>query len=126
MICIKGGVCLSCNNKYGYELPQLFFDAGESIDITINLYKNNLEFDADGITATLKLIDFINRDSVLLSLDCSITKSENNKVGSIVAALRPNDTEDLFGKYIYQITLTDIGGDVEILKGNMILSRSYK
>ena len=108
----------------GQELPCLYFDAGESIEIIINLFKGGSAFDASGITAELKLIDYVNRDAPVLSVDCTTSKS--GEVWSIISNLKPSDTEDLFGKYIYQIKLTDIGGDVEILKGNMILYRSYK
>lgn len=108
----------------GHELQCLYFDAGESIEIIINLFRDGAAFDASGLTAELKLIDYINRDVPVLSVHCTTLNSEG--IWSIVSNLKPTDTENLFGKYIYQITLTDVDKCVEILKGNMILYRSYK
>ena len=34
--------------------------------------------------------------------------------------LTPSETVDLFGKYIYQISIRDIGGDVEIPKQGVL------
>lgn len=99
-------------------------NAGESQNIIVMLFSTNKnQIDADGMTARLAISDYINRGGEpFVVKSCSIVQPAGSEQSSIFCQLSPLDTISMRGKYIYQITVTDIDDTVAILKGIMNIS----
>ncbi|MPM04300.1 hypothetical protein SDC9_50576 [bioreactor metagenome] len=104
-----------------YQLPEYSMTAGETQNITIMLFtQNKQQLDADGMTARLAISDYINRNSEpFIIKTCSITQQAGYEISSLFCKLLPADTITLRGKFIYQVTITDVDDTVAILKGVM-------
>lgn len=99
-----------------YNLPDISFVGGESQTFAFNLYtKSKQAFDADDCTVNFAMINYTNKSG-----DPVISKLAEVEVGlegvknRVVVDLVPSDTLNLYGKYIYQIILRDVGGAIEI------------
>lgn len=70
------------------------------------------------VRPVLALINFVNKNgSPLIAKPMEVSKSEDGD-GTVTNVLRvvllPEETVDLVGKFIYQITIQDISGEIEI------------
>ena len=92
-----------------YTLPEISFVGGATQELRFNLKDeagNN--FDADNCTADFSICDYSTRDISSGSI-VSISPSLS---GSLLTVMIPaGDTVNLSGKYIYQITIKDSGGE---------------
>lgn len=102
-----------------YSLPEVTFVAGQSNTLHWRLFmEQNVPFNADGCTGNFALVDYSDKYNTepLVSKSLSFSVGDDGtgvkNVGSV--DLLPNDTLGLYGKYIYQITIKDIDGEVEI------------
>lgn len=102
------------------ELPTLSFDGGETKLFQVGLYTNrDRRVCLSDAKAKLALVDFVNRSGIpLLHKDCTIIDSDDPCVSF---TLEPNDTKDLSGKYIYQLTVRDLAGNIEIFRGFLLI-----
>lgn len=102
-----------------YRLPEIRFVGGSSEDLQFNLYQNESNpepFSLFGGTANFSIVNFINKNSTpLVSKQMEIElNDEETHYSKIKVSLVPADTVDLFGKFVYQITLRDVDGYVDI------------
>jgi hypothetical protein len=74
-------------------------------------------YNADGCTGNFAVVDYSDQTGEpLISKPLSFTIGDDDTSAKNVAYvdLEPNDTLGLYGKYIYQITIKDVDGEVEI------------
>lgn len=115
---------MDCTNYNPYVLPTIEFVGGETQDLRFHVYfyASNKEFGVDGVSANFSIVNYLNRTGeVILSKTMG---SEYNDKGTVMnvltVTLDTEDTLDLRGKYIYQITMRDINGETEIPKQGIL------
>lgn len=102
-----------------YSLPELCFVGGSSEDLQFNLFCNEADpepFSIFGGEANFSIVNFLNKNSTPLvskKMDISMNDEETH-YNVLRVSLEPADTVDLFGKFVYQITIRDIDGNVDI------------
>jgi len=107
-------------------LPPESLIAGATRNFIFYLYTENKrkQIDADGMIARFSLTDYVNESNVpILTKSCSIVIPEGESLAIIKLELNRNDTLDLYGKYIHQLTIND-NGTVAILKGIMDITNN--
>lgn len=99
-----------------YTLPELTFVGGKTQELRFNLKdKNGEPYNASGNTVNFSICDYSYKTGApLLSLTTTLIADENGVADMLYITIAPEDTLNLFGKYIYQITIVDISGRVEI------------
>lgn len=102
-----------------YSLPELCFVGGSSEDLQFNLFCNEADpepFSIFGGEANFSIVNFLNKNSTpLVSKKMKIGMNDEETHYNILRiSLEPADTADLFGKFVYQITIRDIDGNVDI------------
>lgn len=111
-----------------YNLPDISFIGGDSFPIIFTLFKDEAQcvpFELDnGMTAYFSVTHYANRDYTSTTFSLS-TEDENSAISYqdagdgfnnlFVVQIPTEKTIDLFGKYIYQITLVSEDGQPEIL-----------
>lgn len=110
-----------------YILPQIDFVGGATRDFAFYCYfqVRKKPYDMSSCSANFSIANFVNKTCQPL-VSKSMTIGEDLDVdGSVRNVLRvtldPLDTVDLpTGKYIYQISIRDVSGDVEIPKHGII------
>ncbi len=104
-----------------YTLPAIDFVGGSTQDLVFHcyFYLTRGPHDLSSCTANFSIINFVNKNGEpLVSKQMAIGTSpdvdgESNNV--LRVTLDPTDTVDLpAGKYIYQISIRDISGKIEI------------
>lgn len=104
-----------------YTLPAMDFVGGSTQDLVFHCYyyRNKQPHDLSSCIANFSIINFVNKNGKpLLSKQMEI-RSDPGVDGGIHnvldVTLAPADTVNLpAGKYIYQISIRDISGEVEI------------
>lgn len=73
-------------------------------------------FNLFGGTAKFSIVNFLNKNSTpLVSKDMEIDMNDEDTHYNVLrVSLEPEDTVDLFGKFVYQITIRDIDGNIDI------------
>ena len=101
-----------------YTLPQITLVGGQSEQIRWRIFDLNGDpYDATGISGRFAIVDYSNQDvaTPLLTLNITfVTDSETGVNNVAQITLSSADTLNLYGKYIYQITLKSSFGDVQI------------
>lgn len=108
-------------------LPQESIIAGTNRNIVFYLYTEDMrrQIDATGMIARFSLTDYINpSDTPIFTKDCVIITPEGESLAIITATLNRSDTLNLCGKYIYQVTINDLG-NVQVLKGIMNIANNF-
>lgn len=103
-----------------YTLPMDTFIAGQTREYVWELFKSDrTPFSTDGCTAYFSVCNYSDRNS------CVLAKSAEIKIkldGNIVTVNIPSGaTENLDGKYIYQLKIEDMDNNVEIMQGVWIV-----
>ena len=81
-------------------LPTISFIGGEKQDFSISMFLNNTEsYDLSDCTAYFSLAEWINKANTVISKTMYVSKN------NLSIILESNETIDLSGKYIYQITI---------------------
>ncbi len=103
-----------------YSLPTIDFVGGSTQELVFHAFfsQNKKPFDLSSCTASFAVINFINKNgSPLISKMMEVGKSEDGG-GTVTNVLRvvlqPEDTVDLVGKFIYQISIQYISGEIDI------------
>ena len=106
-----------------YSLPEISMVGGSSKDIQFNLFydkENPKPYDITGSTANFSIMNIIDMGvTPLVSKNMSVTTSGGVK-HSLCVSLTPEDTLNLFGKFIYQITIIDTDSNVIIPRQGII------
>lgn len=99
-----------------YNLPEITFVGGETHDLRFHLFTDSRKvFSATGASATFSVVYSVNRTGKpILSKPMTVLADDNGIESVLAVTLLPSETVDLFGKYIYQITIRDMGGETEI------------
>ena len=108
-------------------MPEWNFVGGETQKRTFTLYKpSGIAYDIPNGTASLAIVDFVNRtSSPSLTKQSSVTADANGKSCKVAFTLDPSDTVSLFGKYLYQVTIKDGNGNASIpYHGIMVIARN--
>lgn len=112
-----------CDNST-YTLPTIDFVGGETQDLAFNVYfyKNKQPFSLTGCVCNFSIVSFTNKTGtpILTKPMESIYNEDVTSDNVLTVTLEPTDTVDLYGKYIYQIQIKDINGDVEIPKQGIL------
>lgn len=108
-----------------YTLPEVVFVSGQSITLRWRLFtQSKVPFNADGCTGNFAVVDYSDKTGETLiskPLIFSIGDNENEIKNLASVDLVPSDTLGLRGKYIYQITIKDVYGEVEIPNHGILL-----
>lgn len=104
-----------------YTLPAIDFVGGSTQDLVFHcyFYANKKPQDLSSCTANFSLINFVNKNGLPLvskQMEIGATPDIDGEVNNTLSVtLESKDTVDLpAGKYIYQISIRDISGDMEI------------
>lgn len=101
-----------------YTLPEIPFVAGQSNTLRWRLFTIfNAPFNTEGCTGNFAVVDYSDQTGEPLiskPLEFLIGDDETGIKNVASVDLTPNDTLDLDGKYIYQITIKDVDGEAEI------------
>ena len=107
-----------------YTLPTIDFVGGETQDLIFNMYfyKNKKPFSLTGSVCNFSIINFTNKTGTpIITKTMTVCESEDYGVDNVLkVTLNPQETVALAGKYIYQITIQAINGDVEIPKQGIL------
>lgn len=117
-----------------YDLPSFAFVGGSSKSVSIDLYDGDGNpFVVDvGATVLFTMVSYLNDSEdpvvVLSSGGGQITVS-NGDEGSrnrVTVSLDPSDTFDLWGRYVYQLAITDAHSNTEVLgQGAIVIFRNF-
>lgn len=101
-----------------YTLPEIPFVAGQSNTLRWRLFTMaHVPFNAEGCVGNFSVVDFSDQmGEPLISKPLQFVIGDDERGTKNVATvdLIPSDTLELYGKYIYQITIKDIDGEAEI------------
>ncbi len=107
-----------------YTLPTIEFVGGETQDFMFKVYfyKNRRPFSLTGCTANFAIVSFTNKmgKPILTKPMEGVFNDEGTINNVLTVTLEPKETVDLCGKYIYQIQIKDISGNVEIPKQGIL------
>lgn len=96
-----------------FKLPEWNFIGGSSQERTFNFVTDEGRiYNFPSCTASFSIVD-IAKNSVLTKQITLIADADGN-LNATTVTLSPIDTVELFGKYIYQITVKDTSGNVTI------------
>ena len=99
-----------------YTLPELTFVGGKTQELKFNLKdcKRN-PFNAEGSSADFSVCCYSYKTGEpVFSVIPVLTTAENGLMSKLTVKIEPDKTVNLFGKYIYQLTIIDCTGRVEI------------
>ncbi len=103
-----------------YVLPNIDFVGGstQEIDFHCYFYRNKEAFDLTKCTGKFSITSFVNKTSrPVVSKDAVMVMGEGDDFGTpniFRVNLEKNDTLNLSGKYIYQLTVNSDDGAVDI------------
>lgn len=107
----------SSNNS----LPTIEFVGGSTQNFAFNVYQyaTKLPFDLSSCSADFSITDFVNPGGEpIISKGMTITKIDQSVSSSVSNVLKvtlnPRDTVNLHGKYIYQISIKHLTGEIDI------------
>lgn len=106
-----------------YTLPQMDFVGGSTQDLVFHCYFHigRKPHDLSSCSANFAIVNYNHKDEEPLVSKPMTVSSDPGVDGGISNVLRvtldPADTVDLpNGKYVYQVSIRDVSGDVEIPK----------
>ena len=100
-----------------YTLPQISIVGGQSKTLKFNLWTTNTAmFNAEDCSGNFSVVSYSDKSGeILISKTMTFEAGDDPTVSNVaVVNLLPQDTAYLYGKYIYQITIIDEDGNVEI------------
>lgn len=96
-------------------LPDWEFTGGETQEYEFTLRsEDGGYYDVPKATASLAVAEFINPQVVVLTKEVTVAANSNKYNCLVTFTLDPEDTVDLCGKYIYQITLKTTDGTISV------------
>lgn len=107
-----------------YTLPRIDFVGGETQNLMFHVYfhRNRRPFSMTGCTANFSIVSFMNKmGTPILSKSMNAIFNDEGTIENVLTVtLEPQETVNLYGKYIYQIQIKDIDGVVEIPKQGLL------
>lgn len=108
-----------------YSLPDLIFRGGASEQFVFNLmsYGSDEPFDITGGSVIFSANDYVNPSAnPVLEYAATLVKDATGGSTKAKVTIAPEDTKNLRGKYIYQLTAKDSGGNIDTnLAGLMVI-----
>ena len=100
-----------------YGLPTLDFVGGSTQKLIFNMYHINTErpYELTSAEVNFSAVSHLGKMGypiISKTMEVSLGKEDVNNVASVI--LDSEDTVNLSGKYIYQISIKDIEGNVEV------------
>ena len=104
-----------------YTLPTIDFVGGETQELVFNVFfhEKDKPYSLIGCEYEFSIVSSTSKNGAPIPLSNpkgTITKDTN----ALTVRLEPEDTVNLFGKYIYQISIRGVDGDVEIPKQGIL------
>lgn len=94
-----------------YKLPAIEFVGGEQQDYQFYIYDRNQEaFDLTGYTAEFAIQSYTNKHGTTLLRKAMTIATAQGMPVLLTVSLTKSDTVNLYGKYIYQLTIKDPDG----------------
>lgn len=107
-----------------YTLPTIEFVGGESQELLFHtyFYRGRKPFSMTGCTSNFSIVDFRNKSgSPILTKSMNVLENADGSSFNVLSVeLSPMETYELSGKYIYQITIRDVNGNMEIPKQGLM------
>ncbi len=99
-----------------YTLPEMSFVGGESQTLMFNLFTiDGNDFDAGECEVGFALVHYSNKNGIpILTKKAEIWEGNNGVMNTARVDLTSEDTLDLYGRYVYQLTVNDSFGNTEI------------
>ncbi len=99
-----------------YTLPEISFVGGATQELIFRLKKQDGDpFDATGAGCDFSICNYSNKiGTPILSYEATVTADEGGVSSILVVDIPKEDTAELVGKFIYQITIVDVDGTSEI------------
>lgn len=99
-----------------YTLPELTFVGGKTQELNFRLKeKDGSLYNARNCEANFSICNYSNKTGEpLLSIQPTFVSNDNSIIHILHIIISPEQTVNLYGKYIYQITIKDETGRVEI------------
>ena len=110
-----------------FTLPEWNFVGGETQTRIFKLYEPNEIYvmNLQGSSSEVSVTDFVNPEgNASFIKPAVISEDESGKACYVTVSFTPNDTISMNGKYIYQITIRDIKGNVAAPRGVMRISQN--
>ena len=115
---------MDCCTYSPYVLPTIDFVGGETQELAFHIYfhKNRRPFSLAACDCRFSVVSFNNKmgDPILTKTMEVSYDLEDDCDNILTVKILASETVDLFGKYIYQISMRDLGGDVEIPKQGIL------
>lgn len=115
---------MECTNYSPYQLPTIDFVGGETqeIEFHIYFYRDKKPFSLSGCTCNFSIVSFMNPvGKPVLTKPMSVSYDDGHTVDNVLyLKLESKDTVGMSGKYVYQISIQDVSGDVEIPKQGIL------
>lgn len=109
---------MSCDKHNPYTLPTICFVGGETQDLAFNVFHSSRgqEYNLNACEANISIVSLMNKTGKpVLTKPMSTKFDKTGKVKNVLyVSLSPDETISLSGKYIYEIQMRDVDGDVEI------------
>lgn len=108
---------MSCDHS-PYTLPTIDLVGGETQKLLFHLYHytGKRPFDTEGCSCDFSIVSNLNKTGEPI-----VSKQMESGSGNVLQLkLLPEDTLKLSGKYIYQISIRDADGDMEIPKQGVL------
>lgn len=107
-----------------YTLPTIEFVGGETQELMFHVYfyRGKRPFGLIGHAGNFSIVDFRNKTGApILTKNMTVLEDPDTATCNILSVdLSPLETYELSGKYIYQITIVDVNGNVEIPKQGLM------
>lgn len=107
-----------------YTLPTIEFVGGETQKLLFHVYfyQNKKPFNMTECISNFSVVDFINKRGtpVIIKKMDVLENADGSALNILSIELLPHETYELSGKYIYQITIKDVNGNVEIPKQGLM------
>lgn len=104
-----------------YVLPAIEMVAGATKELRFNTFQKDtgIPFDVAAFTASFSMVNFVNKDSAPV-----VTKSATTNGTAVIVTLLPNDTVNLCGKYVYQVTISGGATEKEVCQGVLLIHKN--
>ena len=112
-----------------YELPTITFVGGETRDLAFHIYHyiGKRPYSLSECECTFSLVNFTTKGGKpILSKEMTVIYDETGTIDNVLTVtLESLESVNLFGKYIYQITIQDRDGEVEIPSQGIMYITNY-
>ncbi len=113
---------IECFNPY--VLPTIEFVGGETQELLFDMYfyQGKKPFSMVGCVSNFSIVNFTNKHGApILRKDMEVLENQDGTSLNVLSVeLTPEETYNLSGKYIYQISIKDVSGNVEIPKQGLM------